>query len=327
MERTVDKNSEIISKIHEYIQKEDDFLITTHINPDGDSITSVLVLASILKHYGKNYQILLNDPVPKKFDFLDGLHEIQRYHGNTMSFDPKVMIILDSSEIDRIGPLNVILKEKPFVINVDHHPSNQNFGDLNLIDPQESSTVEIVYRLFIYCNLQVTPMIATMVYTGIMCDTGRFLFPNTNSRSLSVCSEMINSGADSKRIAEYVYFRTSQKTIQALAQALSTIEFHFDGTVACINLLNGFLDKEEKIDTEGFVDYLMAVDGTEVEFFMMEIEPKLFRVSFRSKHTVNVNKIAKEFNGGGHKRASGCCISGTVEEVKTKILETLKDHL
>ena len=175
--------------------------------------------------------------------------------------------------------------------------------------------------------IPVTPTIATLVYTGIMCDTGRFLFPNTNSRSLSVCSQMIRLGANSERIAEKIYFRTSQQTIRALAQALSTIEFHYNGAVACIHLSNGFLNSDEKIDTEGFVDNLLAVDGTEVEFFMLEVEPSIFRVSFRSKHFIDVNAIAKTFGGGGHKRASGCCISGTVDEVKSKIFEVIEKHL
>jgi phosphoesterase RecJ-like protein len=327
MENKVDRHSQIISKIHECIQKEDNFIITTHMNPDGDSIASVLVFASLLKHCGKNFIILLNDPVPKKFDFLEGVDDIRCYRDEILPFQPSVFIVLDASDLDRIGSVNTIFSDHSRIINIDHHPSNCNFGYINLIDPKESSTVEIVYRMVTQLKISVSPSIATMVYTGIMCDTGRFLFPNTNSRSLSVCSNMIRLGANSERIAERIYFRTSQKTIRALAQALSTIEFHFNGTVACIHLSNGFLDPDEKIDTEGFVDNLLAVEGTEVEFFMVEIEPKFFRVSLRSKHFIDVNAVAKAFGGGGHKRASGCCISGTVDEVKNRIFEIIETHL
>ena len=327
MENKVDTHYQIISKILECIQKEDDFIIATHVNPDGDSIASVLVFASLLRHCGKNYKILLNDPVPKKFDFLDGVDEIRCFRDEKVSFEPKVFIVLDSSELDRIGSVNEMLSGNSFIINIDHHPSNHKFGYLNFIDSKESSTVEIVYRMVMQLKVPVSPSMATQVYTGVMCDTGRFLFPNTSSRSLSVCAHMIRKGANSQSIAEKVYFRTSRKTIRALALALSTIEFHFNGTVACIHLSNGYLDPDEKIDTEGFVDNLLAVDGTEVEFFMLEIEPKLFRVSFRSKHFIDVNSIAKAFDGGGHKRASGCCIQGSVDEVKKRIFKVLKNHL
>ena len=316
-----------LSRIKECVQKENDFLITTHVNPDGDSIASVLLFASILKHFGKRYIILLDDQIPEKFDFLSGVNEVVHFQKETYSFQPRVVVVLDASGLDRIGKVEDIIPPKALIINIDHHTSNIMFGKFNAIAPEKSSAVEIIYELFMLCNVPLSKEIATFVYTGIMCDTGRFLFPNTTYQSLSICAEMVKHGASPSIIARNIYQRMSPETLKALAKALSTLEFHFDGVVSSIYLPNDILSSNGKIDTEGFVDYLMAVKENEVQFFMLEKEPNHFRVSFRSKEYVDVNKIARQFNGGGHIRAAGCNIDGTVDEVKNRILEVLKKHL
>jgi len=317
----------MLSKIQDFIQSEDDFLITSHIHPDGDSIASVLVFGSILKQLGKRYQILLDDRVPRKFDFLSGIDEVSCIDDASLSFSPRVLITLDSSNLERIGRVQAVIPGNIPVINIDHHLSNETFGTLNLVNAEESSTVEIVYDLYSSMNLPFSADVATYIYTGILCDTGRFLFPNTTSRSLAICSEMIEYGASPDTIADKLYFRMSRDTVHALASALSTLEFHFDGVVSCIYLANGAYSGSDRIDTEGFVDFLLAIDQTEVEFLMVEKEPNLFRISFRSKNKVDVNEVAKHFGGGGHTRASGCTLSGTVGDVKQKILDVLEGYL
>lgn len=312
--------------IQDMLRAKDNFLITSHIHPDGDSITSMLVFAEILQYYKKKYKILLHDPVPKKFDFLSRVDEIYHYESIAQSWNPEVIVVLDSSNLDRIGNVVSLFPEGHPVINIDHHTSNKDFGDINLVNGLDSSTVEIVYDLVEAWDIPVTKEIATAVYTGILCDTGRFLFPNTTARSLSICSNMVKNGACPDEIAKKLYFRMSHVTARALAEALSTLEFHFDGAVACMHLANGMIPKNERIDTEGFVDHLLAIDNTEVEFLMVEKEPNLFRVSFRSKCYVDVNQVAQGFGGGGHARAAGCTISGNVKQIKGKIKEALKAH-
>lgn len=302
-------------------------MISSHVNPDGDSIASILVFTAILRHLGKSYRILLDDDIPGKLDFLAGIDEIQRYDESLPSLCPRVLIVLDSSNLERIGRVAEILTDGVEIVNIDHHPSNEGFGKHNLVLGKESSTVEIVYDLFTAMNIPLSPGIAALVYTGILCDTGRFLFPNTTSRSLEICSEMVKHGASPDIIAKKLYFRMSHETAKALSAALSTLEFHFDGIVSCIHLSNGAVSSINDIDTEGFVDYLLAIDGTEVEFLMVEKEPCQFRISFRSKSRVDVNEVAKHFGGGGHTRASGCTVEGTVSEVKGKILKVLKAFL
>jgi phosphoesterase RecJ-like protein len=318
---------ETLKDISEYSGKTEKVLITTHVNPDGDCIASVLVLARILNKLNRPYVLLCEDSVPEKFQFLPGVDQIQSLSSDSTPGSFSVVIVVDSASLERVGRVREYIAPDSIMINIDHHTSNTKFGKLNLVDAEESSTVEIVYQLYRVMEFPVTPEIATLVYTGIVCDTGRFLFPNTTYRSLQIASDMVRKGARTGEIAEYLYYRTSLSTIRALAASLSTLEIHFDGKVAGMYLANGCIADESSVDTEGFVDYLMSIKGTEVEFFMCEKKPGLYRISFRSKNDVDVNQVAGQLGGGGHKRASGCTVEGSFSEVRKRVLKALQLNL
>ena len=317
----------ILSQISNAIQERDNFLITTHINPDGDCITSVLSIAYILKVLGKQYKILMADPIPEKFLFLSDVESILYIEEAELPFNPETAIVLDASNTERFGKVRKHVEKCEMIINIDHHPSNSLFGKINLVDPEESSTVEIVYYLVKFMDLPVSEELATLIYTGIMCDTGRFLFPNTTHRSMKICAEMIQCGASPEIIGDHLYFQKSFETMKALGEALSTLELHFNGKVACVELDCRCYEREHALDTEGFVDYLMMINGTEVEFLMLRKEPNKIKVSLRSQKNVDVNKVASEFGGGGHARAAGCTIEGTFAEAKSKLLNVIKQSL
>ena len=322
------QKQQLFLEIQSSINKHRQFLLTSHVKPDGDGLSSLLVFAKILDHYGKSYQIVVDDHMPGKFDYLPGIGTIQVFDSSQYDYNPDVVVCLDASDLDRLGTVRgVVNTENQIIINIDHHPSNTSFGHINVVDDQLSGTIELVYHLLDFCNITVTVDIATLVYSGIMCDTGRFLFPNTTHESLALCSAMVEAGASPDRIAEYVYYRKTPETIYAMASALSNMEMHFDGVVSCIYLCNGHYKPKEKIDTEGFIDYLLMIDGTEVSFFILETEPENFRVSLRSKSYIDVNMVAREFGGGGHKLAAGCTMTGSVEDIKEKILSVLEKQL
>lgn len=314
------------SEIQSYINKGENFLITTHINSDGDAITSVLLFAVILDHLGKKYRILLDDQVPAKFDFLPQVNKIES-RKDKKSGSYNYLVVLDASDLDRIGELKKIISKEKKIINIDHHPSNLFFGDVNLVEPDKSSTVEIAYNLFSNYNIKLTKNIATLVYTGIMCDTGRFLFPNTTSNSFDVASQMVAAGADPHEIGKNVYYRVSPDSMHLLSKALVTLDFHFNDKVSSMYLTLDSVSNNGNIDTEGFVDYLMTIDRTEVQLFFKEVEKNLFKLSLRSRSYVDVNEIAKHFNGGGHLRASGCHIKGEIGEIKKRVLQVIKKYI
>ncbi len=316
------------SEVQTYIKNSDDFLITTHINPDGDAITSVLLIAVILDHFEKKYRIVINDPVPHKFDFLSDVEKIECFNSKN-SYEYNNLIVLDASDLDRIGRLKdtIIHPADINIINIDHHTSNVYFGLLNLVEPDKSSTVEIVYNIFSAFEIPLTKDTATFIYTGIMCDTGRFLFPNTTSNSFKVAAHMITAGAEPHEIGRNIYYRVSPDSMHVLSKALTTLDFHFNDKVSSMYLTRNSFSNNNKIDTEGFVDYLMTIDRTEVQLFFQEIEKNTFKLSLRSRSYVDVNAVARKFNGGGHLRASGCHISGNIEDVKKKVLDVIKNYI
>ncbi len=314
-------------RIQERIERHDRFLVSTHIHPDGDSMASVLLFAAALDRAGKQCRILLDDDLPRKLDFLPGIQRIERFlEGNDYGrFD--LAVVLDLSSLDRLGGVQRLIPPGKRLVQIDHHPSEQGLSDICVLDDRESSTTELVYLFLLYAGVPITPDLATLVYAGIVCDTGRFLFPNTTSQSLRICSDMILKGASPEAIARRLYFRSSQNTLRALASALSTVEFHLEGRVSCMHLNRDEFNHNEKIDTEGFIDNLLTVEGTEVEVFLLKLKPRLYKVSFRSKEQVDVNEVARLFGGGGHSRASGCQIEGTIDDVKQQVLKALRGHL
>jgi phosphoesterase RecJ-like protein len=327
MKNKILSHREQLIEIKSVIEKNKRFLISTHVNPDGDSISSVLLFSSILRQFGKDHCILIDDPIPKKFDFLPGVELIRRMDQFKCPFSPDVAVILDASTLKRTGNIQNLIQRNHEIIHIDHHPESECLGEYGILDCEESSTVELVYYLYSFCDLPITPDIATLVYSGILCDTGRFTFPNTTHRSLEICAEMVRKGASPGTIAERIYFRNSPQSLLSLSEALSTLEFHYGGMVSCMHLNQNGEGTGDKTDTEGFIDFLLTVEGTEVEFFMLKLKPNFFKISFRSKSYVDVNEVAKRFGGGGHKRASGCYIEGEEEQVKHRILEVLEPFL
>ena len=321
------EQTKIYQTIVKCLEEKDHFLITTHIRPDGDSIASALVVASILDTYQKKYTIVLDDYIPKKLRFMKGVDKIREYHPGQQYPHRQVIVILDSSDADRVGRVKQLFPGNEAMINIDHHPGNKSFGSLNLVDAGKSSTVELVHHLVDFAGVPWSPALATMVYTGILSDTGRFLFANTSADALFICAEMVRQGADPSFISEMLYNRNTPETMQAYAQALSSLQFHFDRQVTCMHLDNQYLCRSGYVDTEGFVDTIAGIEGVKASFFMMEKEHHEFRVSLRSKGEVDVNLAAKAFGGGGHVRASGCNVSGALDEVRQKVLDVLKQYL
>jgi len=315
---------DIYQQIEKTIRNHERFLVTSHINPDGDAISSILTISYLLKKLGKTVQVIMADPVPAKFDYLYDVAAIKKTADIPSDFNQEVIIVVDAASLARIGNVDKLFNDDSIVLNVDHHASNELFGQINLIDPAFSSTVEIVYNIYKMFYKDIPTEIANMVYTGIICDTGRFLFPNTTSHALALSAAMVENGASPSEISGKIYHRNSQNTIHALAEALSTLEFYFEGKVAVINLGYEHLHPGTNVDTEGFVDYLLSIDGTEVQMFLVEKEPGAYKISIRSRRWVDVNEIARNFGGGGHKRAAGFMIKGDCAEIKTKIMEKLQ---
>lgn len=310
----------------EAIKRDKRFLITSHVNLEGDSLGSQLAMKELLIGMGKSAYILDSDPVPGHYKFLPGADRISNDFNKIADFD--AAIVLDCPTLKRAGKASKVIKEKARpVINIDHHISNERFGDINWIDPHASSAGEMVYRLYKKTGVNLTKEVALSLYIAILTDTGSFNYDNTSSVTHEIAGELLGYGLDPALVSESVYERRSVEDIRLLTLVLDTLKINKDGTVAYMEVTRKML-KETSADmakSEGLINYARSIDKVRVAVLFKE-DPKekdKINVSFRSKgngEVIDVNKIASVFGGGGHTKASGCIVSGTLEEAKKKVL-------
>ncbi len=287
-------------------------LITAHILPDGDAIGSTLATMQILRTLGKTAQIFIDDTVRKNLHALPHFDEIrQPVSGET--FDADLLLILDTSA-ERLG--NVRKLTNAPALNIDHHVTNTGADvDYLYVDKDAAATCEIVYRLARELDAEITPEIATCLYTGIATDTGFFQFSNTRAHTLAIASELITAGVSPHFISERMESK-SLAEVQGLAAALNSLKMYFGDKVAGMILDHATMKKFDS--TEGFIDEIRVIDTVDVAFLLSERAPNVCRVSMRSKG-VDVSKIAVSLGGGGHVRAAGCTLKTTLDDAE-KIL-------
>jgi phosphoesterase RecJ-like protein len=318
----------VLDDIKVFITERDNFLVSTHVNPDGDAIGSVLVFGQILDELEKNYRIVLQDPPQEKFSFLSNFNKIQLYSPEVLGdFKVENMIALDCASMGRLGEVQKLMPSHVPTLNIDHHPDNDLFGTINLVDKNASSNCELIYEVIKKLGIGFDSNIASQIYTSIMFDTGRFHFSNTTGQAMRVCAEMLEKGADPYLIANAVYHEKPKASIVILRKMLNSLELHLGDRVGFMHLKHEDLAQggEETSDMDGFVDFPLTIKGVEVSIFAREQEPGKFKASLRAKNDVKVNEIAHAFNGGGHTKAAGLRIEGDLKEVKEKLLkETVK---
>jgi len=315
------------------IKKHKRFLITAHINAEGDSLGSQLAMRELLTAMGKSAYILDSDPVPAHFRFLPKADEVSSDMAKALDFD--VAVVLDCPTLKRTGLVADVIKQKAkLVINIDHHVSNENFGDINWVDPQASSAGELVYRLYKETGVKFTKETALSLYIAILTDTGSFNYDNTSVATHEIAGELLGYGLDPALVSESVYERRSLEDIRLLALVLDTLKVNKDGTVAYMEVTRDMLQKTgaELAKSEGLINYVRSIDKVKVAvLFKEDVKDKnKINISFRSKgdgNVVDVNKIASVFGGGGHTRASGCVITGSLEEAKKKVLAGIDESL
>jgi phosphoesterase RecJ-like protein len=309
----------MVKEVLKHIAQRDRFLLTSHARPDGDAIGSALACCQILRLMGKEAKVVLRDGVPRIYrplPFADEVLQAERVNGK---YDAAILLECDSLQRTRLEGL-----DGRFLINIDHHQSGRPFGHVNWIDPQAVATAEMVYRLAREAEVRVSPEIATCLYTGLLTDTGSFLFQGTNEHTFALARELVLAGADPVRCARNVYFAHSTAKMRLLGAALSNLERQ--GRLALMWVTNQQMDqfgaKEE--DCEGIVNYALSIGDVEVAVFLRELPTGHVRVSLRSKGELNVATVAEKFGGGGHECASGCSLPGPLAQAIETILSELR---
>ena len=308
----------MLERVLEEIRARRSFVVTSHARPDGDGIGSALACGQILRVMGKDAVVVMYDGVPRIYQnlpFADRVVQADAVPPN----DAVILLECDSTKRALLRGL-----EECFLINIDHHASGRNFGNINWVDSSVMATAELVFRLARLACVPVDRDIATCLYTALMTDTGSFMFEGTNEHTFTVARELVLAGADPARCARPIYFGHSTAKLRLLGVALSNL--HREGPLAWIWItqeqMQRFGAREE--DCEGLVNYALSMADVQVAIFFRELPDRRFRVSLRSKGEVNVSSVAEHFGGGGHKCASGCSLEGPLAVAVTRIVERLR---
>lgn len=311
------------------IKERNKFIITAHVNLEGDSLGSQLAMKELLVRLGKSAVIVDHDAVPDHYKFLPKADEVLKKIDKDMVFDAAV--VLDCPTLKRVGRVRELISKDKFIINIDHHISNEKFGDVNWVDPNASSAGEMVYKLFKETGTALTKEIALYLYIAILTDTGSFNYDNTSSVTHEIASELLGYGLDPAQVSEDVYERRTMADIKFLGLVLSTLEVNKAGDVAHLVITREMVNNTgaDLSKAEGVINYARSIDKVKVGVLFREDmkDPGKINVSFRSKAEVDVNGIALIFGGGGHVKAAGCVIDGTLDEAKKKVLAKVEEML
>ncbi|MBU2540992.1 MAG: bifunctional oligoribonuclease/PAP phosphatase NrnA [Candidatus Omnitrophica bacterium] len=321
------KNNRLLN-LKNLIENSSRFLLTTHINPEPDALGSELAFARLLKMFGKQVKIINNDKVPQRFKFMPGVNEVSVTGTSKIDFD--VSVVLDCSDLGRIGKVRDFLHENKPIVNIDHHISNTRFGRLNLIDTQASSACEIIYEIFKNFELKIDKQTAMNLYCGILTDTGSFRYSNAGSKSFKIASELVSLGLDVNEIYRKVYRIDDVESAKIIGRLLQCAKTAFDGKVVYLAIPEDIYIEETLLKDLGeqALNTLRLIYGAKVFLLLRKsINNNYVRINLRSNCNVDVNKIASYFDGGGHARAASAKIEGNLSYAKKTILKEIGKRL
>jgi phosphoesterase RecJ-like protein len=299
-----------LESVAEELRDRDRFLLTTHENPDGDALGSLLAMHQILGALGKDSVMFLaakEFPLPVEYRFMP-LEEV--FHEPPADMPDRVVVFLDCGNVDRM-PADFLHENGNKVLNIDHHHDNTRFGTVNLVDVEASSTAEIVYDLAAVLGVALTTEIANALYVGLVTDTGKFMYENTDERSHRMAAALVGAGVDVNDVYRRLYEHAPLEKLKLLAFALNAIEVHEDGALAItyISAADYEATGASEVLTEGVIDHVRTIDGILVAAVVRdhaEHGRAARKVSLRSTDgEVDVSEIAAKQGGGGHRRAAG----------------------
>lgn len=317
------------SSIIERIDLATRILVLSHDRPDGDAIGSAMATALLLEKVGKDVVVMNHDEVPELLAFLPQTDRIQRpVAGETIDCD--LLLVLDSAGRDRIGQaVWDSVPEGVFTINIDHHISNTEYGDLNCVDSTSPATGQILFQLAEAARWKIDRDIATHLYAAISTDTGSFCYPSTTSETMRIGGALIDAGLDLGETNQMLYENYPRRRVEAMRILLQDLRFDCDGKCASVKLP---LSVSENLglqlgDTEGVIDVIRAIDSVVVAVFFEELPNGKIRVSSRSKDTAyGVGEICAVFGGGGHTLAAGARLPGPLEKAEALFLEEVANR-
>ena len=314
----------MLEQVLQFIQSHDGFAITSHIRPDGDALGSELALLLTLEAAGKKAVVLNRDPMPERYLTLPGADRVRitdRVDGEYAG-----VFILECGSLERTGLQGM---DGQTLVNVDHHHSSESYASVNWIDESACAVGEMVYRIAKGLGIAITPAIATNIYTAVVTDTGSFQFPSTTAETFRMAAELADCGADVSAIARNVFYSNPLTKVNSMMVMLNRMKLDCEQRLVWTAITREDMVRHNCMedDVEGLVNFPLTISGVDVAVFFRELETGAFRVSMRSKNTIDVCAIASEFGGGGHRNAAGCTLTGPLEPARDAVLSRVKTSL
>lgn len=311
----------------EVIEKHNDFILTTHINPDGDGLGCESALSLALTGMGKKVTVVNAHAAPALYDFLpnrDSFNVAARY-----SRHHEVAIFLECPDEKRAGGVIDISRDADQVINIDHHVFNTRYGTVNLIDPTAAAAGEQVWDLLLGLKCQCDNLMAIGIYTAIATDTGHFKYSSVTAQTHRIIAQLLELGVNPGYMNEQLYERVPSEGLHLLAMSLSQVQYNARHNVGWFSVTQDMLTAAgaRESNTENFVNYVRAVEGVEVAVFFLETREGKTKISFRSRGKIDVSIIARQLGGGGHQRAAGILLAEPLESAQARVLTEVEKRV
>ena len=312
-------NDEIL-KFKEQLKDANSIALISHLDPDGDNLGSLTALSKSLLNLGKMVYPIEFDKIPENLKFLPNLDLLS----DNTDININMIICLDCANYERLGKVDELFNKAKYRINIDHHQSNEFYGDVNIVKKGYSSTCELVFDLINEINLPIDKEISMSLLTGISTDTGRFLYSATTADTLAKASKLVENGADMMKINELIYQSKKFEAQLLENEILSKTEIYND-YVAFSFVMTDQLNKYnvEISDIDSVINTFRDTDKIKISVLIKQQTENEYKVSFRSKGNIDVGLIAKNLGGGGHKNAAATRITGDFETVSNKIKEEI----
>lgn len=317
------EKARIYQKIKTLIDNANTIALSTHINPDGDAVGSILAMESILRRRGKQVMIICQDAMPDAYTFL--CEKWVPYNGKDTYGSLDLSITVDCPHLNRLGKAEQVIQAAKQLVNIDHHVSNGMFAHVNFVGDTASSTGELVFDLVTAWGFSVDTFEAMCLFVAISTDTGSFKYSNVSAHTLEITAQLFRKGIDASMINCNLYAQFPLRKFKLFRTLLPQVTVDTKRRIGwCVVQREVFKEVgAEKQDTEGIVDFIRDIQGVEVAFLLLELTADLTKVSFRSKSVYDVNALAGKFGGGGHERAAGCVVSKPAREALALVLKTM----
>lgn len=301
------------------------FVLSGHMRPDGDCIGAEAALAGVLRALGKEVWILNPDPIEPQFEYLEIENEFGVWSGANLPVHD-VSVLLDCSELSRCGELGEALRAYPSKrLVIDHHIHTEGeWWDEAYVDVGASATGLLVWRIAAELGVELGACAAAGVFTSLVTDTGWFKYSNTDAETLRAAGDLIARGVDSSALYNSIYQRRKSSHPLEIGEILASTEYHFDGRLAVIQAPRSGGGAAVAPDPDDALDILRSVSAVEAVLYLREVSGGTIKLSARSKTDYDVNALARRFGGGGHKKASGATIEGTLDDVRRRLIEAAR---